>query len=253
MERVIECPMADLSRKGVLDDAPGVVGVTAQELPPMPDEVMVNPEAGRVDPRRWFPEPSRRMELEIGCGKGSFILGEGGAKPGVNFLGMEWAGEYYAYAADRVRRRGLTNVRMLRADATEFLKWRCPIGIFSVIHLYFSDPWPKRKHHKNRVIQHSFLREAWRCLVPGGELRVVTDHDELWAWDVEHFDRWTKAVVGSDKEWPSVAPAPPFELRTFVPPEWVDEDEVVGTNYERKMCRERPPHSAVLVKHVTSG
>ena len=53
--------MADLSRKGVLDDAPGVVGVTAQELPPMPDEVIVNPEAGRTDPRAWFPDPSRRI------------------------------------------------------------------------------------------------------------------------------------------------------------------------------------------------
>lgn len=240
--------MADLSRKGVLDDAPGVVGITPAELPPMPDEVMTNPLAGRIDPRHWFADPSRRLELEIGCGKGSFILGEAAANPNVNYLGIEWAGEYYAYAADRIRRRGLPNVRMLRADATEFLQWRCPDAILSVIHLYFSDPWPKRKHHKNRVIQHRFLAEAWRCLVPNGELRVVTDHDELWSWNVEHIERWASQGVARHELWPQGAPTPPFARGEFQPPTWVDEDEVVGTNYERKMCRDRPPHSAVMRK-----
>ena len=242
--------MADLSRKGVLDDAPGVVGVTAAELPPMPDEVMVNPLAGRIDPRRWFADPSRRLELEIGCGKGSFILGEAAANPMINYLGIEWAGEYYAYSADRIRRRGLTNVRMLHADATDFLQWRCPDAILSVIHLYFSDPWPKRKHHKNRVVQDRFLAEAWRCLVPHGELRVVTDHDELWAWNVEHFDRWTNASTPRPAAVPELAPVPPFDREEFTPPEWVDSDQVVGTNYERKMCREKSPFSAVLRKRA---
>jgi tRNA (guanine-N7-)-methyltransferase len=240
--------MADLSRKGVLDDAPGVVGITTSELPSMPDEVMANPLAGRIDPRRWFADPARRLELEIGCGKGSFILGEAAANPMVNYLGIEWAGEYYAYSADRIRRRGLANVRMLHADATDFLQWRCPDAILSVIHLYFSDPWPKRKHHKNRVIQDRFLAEAWRCLMPRGELRIVTDHDELWAWDVEHFDRWTNASTPRPSPWPALAPSPPFDRGVFSPPEWVDPDQVVGTNYERKMCQERIPFSAVLLK-----
>lgn len=242
--------MADLSRKGVLDDAPGIVGVTSTDLPPMPDEVMTNPLAARLDPRAWFLDPSRRFELEIGCGKGSFILSEAQANPMVNYLGIEWAGEYYAYSADRIRRRGLTNVRMLHADASDFLRWRCPDAILSVIHLYFSDPWPKRKHHKNRVVQDRFLAEAWRCLLPDGELRIVTDHDELWEWDVAHFDRWVQAPAGGARnpEWPTDAPTPPFARHAFTPPEWADEDEVVGTNYERKMCRERPPHSAVLKK-----
>jgi tRNA (guanine-N7-)-methyltransferase len=239
--------MADLSRKGILDDAPGVIGVTTEELPALPDAILTNPLAGRLDPRTWFVDPARRLELEIGCGKGSFILAEAAANPNVNYLGIEWAGEYYAYSADRIRRRGLSNVRMLRADATEFLLWRCPDEIFAVIHLYFSDPWPKRKHHKNRVIQDSFLAQAWRCLTPGGDLRIVTDHDELWAWDVEHFDRWTGPIARQDS-WPAAAPSPPFERLSFTPPTWADQDEVVGTNYERKMCQDRPPHSAVLRK-----
>jgi tRNA (guanine-N7-)-methyltransferase len=223
-----------------LDDAPGIVGVTSQELPSLPDEALTDPQAGFVDPRRWFPDPSRPLELEIGPGKGSFILETARANPDVNFLGIEWAREFYLYAADRVRRAGLRNVRLLRADASDFLRWRCPSGILSVIHLYFSDPWPKKKHHKNRVIQDRFLQEAHRTLIPGGELRVVTDHDELWEWDMEHFKRWTQPR--------SPDASAPFELLPFTPPEWVGEGQLVGTNYERKMCTDKPPHAAVLRK-----
>lgn len=240
--------MADLGHGKTLDDAPGVIGIAAQELPPLPDDVLRRPEGGRVDPRRWFADASRPFEIEIGCGKGTFLMGEAPASPDVNFLGIEWAREYYLYTADRLRRRGLTNVRMLHADATEFLKWRCPSAIVRTIHLYFSDPWPKRKHHKNRVIQDAFLAEVYRVLEPGGELRIVTDHDELWAWDEEHFERWTTPTP--PLALPGLPPAKaPFERHKFEPPTWVGEGQLVGTNYEKKMCgAERTPHAAVLRK-----
>src|SRR5438132_408741 len=135
-----------LGRGRQLDDAPGVVGVSSAELPPLPDDILARPEAGRVDPRRWFPHPERPFEIEIGSGKGGFLLQEGAANAGLNYLGIEQAGEFYYYCADRIRRRGLSNVRMLHADGAEFLHWRCPDAVVRVIHLYFSDPWPKRKH-----------------------------------------------------------------------------------------------------------
>lgn len=224
-----------LGRGRPLDDAPGVIGITRDEFPVMPDEAIANPALGRVDIRAWFREPGRPLELEIGSGKGSFILGHAAANPGTNMLGIEWAREFYLYAADRIRRRGLANVRMLHTDATEFLRWRCPEGTFSVIHLYYSDPWPKTKHHKNRVIQDRFLADAHRVLAPGGELRVVTDHVELWAWCEDHFAR---AVAGG--RW---------LRRDFAAPDWTDDDEVVGTNYERKTrAAGREPKSCVLVR-----
>lgn len=220
---------------GRLDDAPGVVGVTRDELPVLPDEALTNPEAGRADPRRWFRDPSRPFDIEIGPGRGSFLVQQAQAEPGVNFLGIEWEPEIYYYAADRVRRRGLTNVRLLRADATEFLRWRCPDGVVRAVHLYFSDPWPKRKHHKNRVVQDRFLSEVHRVLAVGGELRVATDHDELWAWDLEHFARVT--APGNAR----------FAMREFQAPQWAEEGELLGTNYERKMCvGEKKPHACTL-------
>jgi len=232
---------SDLGRGRSLDDAPGTVGIAPAEYPALPDELLTNPEAGRLDPRRWFLDPSLPFELEIGTGKGSFILQHGAANPNVNMLGIEWEPEIYYYTGDRIRRRGLRNVRLLRADATEFLRWRCPDEVIRVIHLYFSDPWPKKKHHKNRVVQDRFLVEVHRVLSPGGELRVVTDHDELWAWDEAHFGRVTAPDLTKGR--PAL-----FERLPFAVPEWAEEGETVGTNYERKMCDGRPPHSCTLRK-----
>jgi tRNA (guanine-N7-)-methyltransferase len=222
---------------------PGQIGLSAGDLPALPDDLMRSPTAGRLDPREWFGDPSRPFEIEIGSGKGTFLLAQSRAEPGVNFLGIEWAGEFFAYAADRLRRAAVENVRMLHGDATEFLRWRCPDAVVRVVHLYFSDPWPKTKHHKNRVVQDRFLADVWRVLVPGGELRVVTDHDELWEWDQEHFSRWcgTGPAPGFEGALPG------FEKLDFEPPASAGEDELVGSNFERKFRREgRSFHACVL-------
>lgn len=253
-----------------LDPAPGVVAISQEELGGLPDDILTNPDAGRTDPRQWFPNPDRRFELEIGSGKGTFLVQQAELEPQTNFLGIEWAAEFCAYAADRVRRRreadgSFMHVRLLRTDATEFLRWRCPAGICSVIHLYFSDPWPKSRHHKNRVVQHRFLLDAWRALTPGGELRVVTDHDELWAWDEAHFAMWcTPGGLGraASKAIPAmpadvtrelgVLPDPPFDRLGFDRPDSAKDGELVGTNFERKFRLEgRSFHAAVLRKSST--
>ncbi|MFO0873343.1 MAG: tRNA (guanosine(46)-N7)-methyltransferase TrmB [Phycisphaerales bacterium] len=200
-------------------------GLDQSELPPF--------ERGRIDPRGWFAEPARRFEIEIGAGKGTFLLQEAQRRTDVNFLGIEWAKEFYGYAADRMRRHALANVRMLRADATEFIRYWCADGVAAAIHLYFSDPWPKARHHKRRVVQDQSLLEFHRVLAPGGEVRVVTDHDDLWAWCEEHFARHADL----------------FARRPFDRPASAGEDEVVGTNFERKYRREgRPFHACTLVR-----
>lgn len=267
-----------------LDPAPGVVAISQDELGTLPDDILTNPDAGRTDPRQWFPHPDRRFELEIGSGKGTFLVQQAELEPDTNFLGIEWAGEFCSYAADRIRRRreadgSFMHVRLLRADATEFLRWRCPPAICSVIHLYFSDPWPKARHHKNRVVQHRFLLDAWRALIPGGELRIVTDHDDLWAWDEAHFATWcSPGACGTNPTAPNPAaskpaapgartipgippdvaiacaglPDPPFIRLPFDRPGSARDGELVGTNFERKFRLEgRSFHAAVLRKAAT--
>lgn len=232
---------AKLAHGRELDVHLGTIGVSPEQYPPLPDSVLNDPLSGRLDPRNWFADPTRRFEIEIGCGKGTFMLNAARENASTNFLGIEWEGAFFAYTADRVRRASLENVRMLHADAVEFLKWRSPDAIVSVIHLYYSDPWPKTKHHKNRVVQDKFLEQAWRVLLPGGELRIVTDHDDYWTWMETFFARWTS---------PTTAPNGRAFLReSFVPPDWVGEGQVVATNYEKKMCGEtKQPHAIVLRK-----
>lgn len=246
-------------RKHKFDDAPGIIGFARDAIPPLPDDALTNRTAGHIDPRQWFSNPAAPFELEIGSGKGTFLVEQCPRSPGTNFLGIEWEYEFYLYSADRLRRRALTNVRMLCTNGADFLKWRVPDSIVSVIHLYYSDPWPKTKHHKNRVIQHAFLADCWRVLKPGGELRVVTDHDELWEWDQEHFADWL-ARENTPFRRGTPAPSaelthirtlqnPPFTSTDFVPVDWVGDGGVVGTNYERKMTTGiKQPHAAVLRK-----
>lgn len=217
----------------------GTVGISGDSLPPLPDAVIERPESAWLDPRAWFAHPERPFEIEIGSGKGTFLVQHAEKTPEVNYLGIEWAKEFWVYAADRVRRRGLANVKLLHADATEFLRWRVPTGSVRVVHLYFSDPWPKSRHHKRRVLQDRFLETVHRVLSAqpeAGELRIVTDHDDYWSWMEEHFARWAPAQGGGR-----------FERRPFAPPTSAGEGEMVGTNFERKYAREgRPFHATVL-------
>lgn len=198
-------------------------GLVRDDLPPF--------DAGPWDPRTLFEEPARPFELEIGSGKGTFLVQQSSMQPETNFLGIEWAGEFFRYAADRVRRHAIANVRMLHDDATEIVSHRLPDGCCAVVHLYFSDPWPKSRHHKRRVVQDATMSAFHRVLEPGGELRLVTDHDDLWDWYEAH------AARHADR----------FERESFSRPESAREGEVVGTNFERKFRREgRPFHAMTL-------
>lgn len=201
------------------------IGIESADLPDFDREPI-------IDPRAWFGDRgSLPLEIEIGSGKGTFLVQQAPHQPQVNFLGIEWAGEFFRYAADRVRRNAITNVRLLRADAVEFIRFRCPDAICTVIHLYFPDPWPKKRHHKRRCVQDQSLRDFHRILGNGGEVRIVTDHDEYWQWIEEHAGR---AADSFTRE--------PFERGG-------PSDEIVGTNFERKYRRVgRPFHAMILRK-----
>lgn len=253
-----------LSRGRDLD--PGAVGLTAADLPPLPDTILTDPDAAHLDVRAWFEHPDRPLEIEVGSGKGTFLVQQAQLQPETNFLGMEYAMEFYAYAADRIRRNHIANVRLLGLDAAEFLHWRVPSGCARVVHLYFPDPWPKSKHHKRRMLSDRFLADVWRILEAGGELRVVTDHDDYWKWMESHFDRWCVIRpagsafsplrgedVGGGGGTPTGEgfPTPPKFLRLpFTRPASAGEGELVGTNFERKYRREGRPFNAAILRKV---
>ena len=188
--------------------------------------------AGPLDPPELF-DNDRPIELEVGTGKGTFLLARAAARPELNFLGIEWAKAYCHYAADRFRRAGLTNVRMLRADAGPFFQTSLPGACLWRVHVYFPDPWPKRKHHRRRLIQPAFLDQVRRTLRPGGQFIVVTDHGGYF----EHIQRVLAEAAGF--------------VRVGFPTLGAGEGELVGTNFERKYISQgRAFHWAALMRYA---
>lgn len=115
------------------------------------------------------------VELEIGFGKGLFLLNASQSCPNVNFLGIEILRKYQLYAATRFAKRGLKNVRLVKADARGFLRDHVPDELFQAIHVYFPDPWWKKRHLKRRLFTADFAMQVERILQPGGRFYVVTD------------------------------------------------------------------------------
>jgi len=118
------------------------------------------------------------LEVELGVGKGRFLLEWAAADPGVGLLGVERARSYALLAAARAERRGLANVRLLHTTAEDLL-FRClaPASV-DAFHVYFPDPWPKKRHHKRRFFRPDNVARLAEVLRPGGLLRVKTDHGE---------------------------------------------------------------------------
>lgn len=118
------------------------------------------------------------IEVEIGVGKGMFLLAWAAARPDIGAIGVERARKFLEMAAARAQRLGLTNVRLVHTTAEDLL-FRCLApGSVSAVHVYFPDPWPKKKHHKRRFVRVDNVARVADVLVPGGLLRVQTDHQE---------------------------------------------------------------------------
>ena len=97
-----------------------------------------------LDNLRWpaLFQNENPVEVEIGCGKAGFLLRRAQSHPEINFLGIEWANEFFHYAVDRMQRWKVPNVRIVRTDASQFVRLQCPRDSLSVLHIYHPDPWP---------------------------------------------------------------------------------------------------------------
>lgn len=127
-------------------------------------------------PSVWFGESAAPLEIDFGCHRGAFLIGMAALHPGVNFLGIEKQIDRVEKCNARAERLGLPNARAMQGVGDESLK-AIPAASVSVFHLYFPDPWPKRRHASRRVFQKSFIAEIRRLLRPGGLLRLMTDDE----------------------------------------------------------------------------
>ncbi len=116
--------------------------------------------------------------LEIGFGMGETTAAIALARPGDNFLGVEVHGPGVGSLLKRVDELGLANVRVVRHDAVDVVAAMIPQASLAGIHVFFPDPWPKKRHHKRRLLQPGFARELALRLVPGGYLHIATDWED---------------------------------------------------------------------------
>lgn len=131
------------------------------------------PEDGRLDPAQLFPA-ARELWLEIGFGGGEHLASQARAHPDVGFVGVEPFVTGVARLLAEMTAGGLGNIRIFPDDARLLLP-ALPDGSLGRIFVLFPDPWPKKRHHKRRIVNPETVAEFARLLRPGGELRIATD------------------------------------------------------------------------------
>ena len=144
---------------------------------------------GRMDMAKLFQKP-QPLEVELGCGDASFLVEYARRNPEKNFIGVERLLGRISKLDRKGRRAALTNLRGVRIESSYFLQWLLPPHSISTLHVYFPDPWPKKRHHKNRLINGNFPALARAALAPGGKIYLRTD-------DADYFSQMTE-VFGAD-------------------------------------------------------
>ncbi len=142
----------------------------------------------RLDLARLFPE-RQPLEIELGSGDGSFLVDLAISLPNHNFIGVERLLGRIRKLDRKGRRAGLKNLRGVRIESWYFLRYLLPAGSALALHIYFPDPWPKRRHRRHRLINESFPEVAYQSLTPGGKIFLRTD-------DADYFDQM-RSVFGA--------------------------------------------------------
>ena len=149
------------------------------------------------------------LEIDLGCGDGSFLIEMAKHYPERNFLGIERLLGRVRGVCKRIQELGLTNVMVLRLESQYTLEYLLAPASVSRLHLLCPDPWPKARHHKRRLVQQEFLHILQKTLSPSGEFLFKTDHPEYYKWVLDQLaefntanpqDSLNRALWPDDKE-----------------------------------------------------
>lgn len=156
---------------------------------PEPQPIIVRPPSyvERLDVHGIFSK-RQRLEVELGSGDGSFLVQWATVNPQTNFLGLERLLGRLKKIEKKSRRMGLANVRALRLEAAYFAEYLLPQDSVSAVHIYFPDPWPKRKHRQNRLVNDRFSEVLRAALSIGGVVYLRTD-------DTDYFTQMTEVFA----------------------------------------------------------
>lgn len=121
------------------------------------------------------------VEVDLGCGDGTFLCDLAETNPARDFLGVERLFGRSQSACRRAMQRELTNVRVLRVESGYAVRYLLPPQSIEVIYLLFPDPWPKKRHHRRRIVTREFLIDLSTALMPAGLLSIATDNPDYFA------------------------------------------------------------------------
>jgi len=189
--------------------------------------VLLDPERHATDgPTPWSEifGDDHPVVLEIGSGKGLFLANSASRRPDHNFFGVEIARKYARFAAERIVKAGLTNVRVWPGDAGALMARRVPPASLREVHVYFPDPWWKKRHKKRRVFNETLVASIVKALEPSGELHVATD--------VEEYFGVIRGLIAAEPRFAEIEP-PPLNAP--------EDDHDYLTNFERKYRIEGRP------------
>ncbi len=129
----------------------------------------------------------RPLEIDLGCGDGSFLIDLAKHHSERDFIGVERLLGRCKKVSKKILRNGLENARILRLDSKYVVEWLLPEASVSRIHLLCPDPWPKFRHHRRRLVQIPFLTAVKTALEPGGEFLFMTDHEEYFEYACQNI------------------------------------------------------------------
>jgi len=163
-----------------------------------PIVIPIAPQSAPLAPNALFGRPGP-LEVDVGSGKGRFLLARAGAFPNTNFLGIERQRRRIDKVAAKASRAGLSNIRLLHTEIRFALEMLLPDLAVKTFYIFYPDPWPKRRHHSRRLINPDFIRLLHRKLAPGGTVHFATDHRD-------YFEAASPLLLGS----PQFTPCSPF-------------------------------------------
>ena len=213
---------------------------------------MISPTRDVPDPADSGPDPELRLssceeplswsalfananpvEVELGCGKGRFIISSARGNPDVNYFGIEKSKKFFRLIKQRVAKKGLPNIRLLQGEAAYFIGKYMPEQSVRAFHIYFPDPWPKKRHHKRRLVNNGFLQTLAVTLGCRGRIFVATD-----------FEDYFHQIVAAARRCQELGEV---SVQTIQPPD--ADPEAAATNYERKyLLLGRPIYKALYEK-----
>jgi tRNA (guanine-N7-)-methyltransferase len=143
-----------------------------------PNTLRVHPDdfLNPSDFRDFYDHPEHPFHIDLGCGMGRFLLARSGKFPEINFLGIDRMLKRIKKIDKKAKRLERENVRLFRADGYYAITYLLAPQSVDAYYIFYPDPWPKEKHHHNRLFNEPFMDSVARNLKPGGILHAASDH-----------------------------------------------------------------------------